>query len=900
MSYLKRNIKPAFKTVTFHFKEYICFYIAVMIIQILFGIIVMSASSNIKYERKTVSETYNYHISFLNMNKRQYDYLSKMGDSKYDPSDYPNETVPPAQTGNNVIFKFVKEDSRGSGGSKTYDMYFLFEDRDGTSPEKLYKRYQKLYERDLKVLRDEHGDYEVILSPLYNIDDRLASVKATCATWLAVLGGVSIAVFILLYNIRINHFKFTYGIYMSFGADSKKLFGTCFWEVMVISWLTLLPSALIATLTDFAFFKLGGYEYFFSPQLMLWVIIFMIPIILISVYLPVKNTAVKPPLKLLLAEDNSNLASSPRISSGVIGRKFPWSYEKLSLLRFRKYNIQLTLSSVVFAALFVCTSFYCSVYSYSMNVKQPEFTVKFEQNRVEHTQIITSKGEESKRFETLRKTLYKPDVYLSVRNENGKAYAFEKFYDNSLYEYSYTDAPGGTRIRSFTALDGTDATAEYESAKAEALKGDASEENLRQFEEYFDSDKYILEKLGNGVADKAFILKKEEKKIITYEGPTYESWMEKSLYSIGGITDVFKNCSVDAFGISSYAMFQQSDVKRDSSFLTHPRDRRYSEATINVEYRAADSEIINYLENSFECSGDFDDLVNVGSRVIISNSVNNKEALNIKVGDNIKIAKLKSLKKRPTLADGLEGDKYLEFIMKHGEFEYRTYKVCGIIENMSSDGNMVMYFSDEEFKAITNIEPLYKEVSIFVDQSLSDSAVNALSADLRHWAKDHDYTRVEWLNTLSETRSERAMLKLPIFQTIAVMILILSPIFWFFSQIMFYKKREKEFELLRGMGAVESEIRKLFLADGLMLAGLGALVTLLLSSVGVFVMYSLTQKYLTIFVTATAVKYNFEFPLVAVVAATSASAVFGFLSSYLPYGINKKNLKNKASEEFGE
>ena len=122
-----------------------------------------------------------------------------------------------------------------------------------------------------------------------------------------MLGIVSVVILILLYNIRINHFKFTYGIYMSFGADSKKLFGTCFWEILIISGLTLIPSAIIATVADFLFFEVAGYSYHFAPYLMLFAVLFMVPVVMIAVYLPVKATAVKPPLKLLLVHLLKNL-----------------------------------------------------------------------------------------------------------------------------------------------------------------------------------------------------------------------------------------------------------------------------------------------------------------------------------------------------------------------------------------------------------------------------------------------------------------------------------------------------------------------------------------------------------------------------------------------------------------
>ncbi len=898
ISYLKRNIKLAFKTVTFHFKEYLCFYVAVLIIQTLFGIIIMSSANNIKTEEKEVGDNYGYHLSITGLNKKQYDYMMRLEDPDYDPNDYKTQVTPPIPTGPKKALKYVSETVNGSGSNRTYDLFYLFEDDSGTSNEKLYNRFRQLYLGDLRSLGQ---NFNAEVSPLYTVGERLSEIRGSCALWLVLLAAVSIVVLILLYNIRINHFKFTYGIYMSYGADSKTLFSTCFWEVMLIAWLTLLPSALVATVTDFLFFKLADYEYFFTPYLMLFGLVFMIPIVLIAVYVPVKATAVKPPLKLLLAEDNSNLVTSPRISFQMLGKKFPSAYEKLSFTRFKKYNAQVVLSSVLFAALFIWTSFYCTIYQYTTTVNHPEFVINFNQKKNETVQKIPTKGEEVDEFNSLRRALYNDAVYAAIRQEGSVASEFEKFYDNTRYIYSYSES---TKLKTFKTIEGIDVTDEYNAARSKALKGDATEADLTKFEKYFDTNKYILDKTANQIVDKVYEIVIEEKVTVSYEGPTYTPEIGDELSSMSGIINTFKVSSQDAFLIDSFAMFQPSDVRGNSGFTVHPKEEKYTDVTIDAEYHAIDEEILSYIENNFKYTevGDskMSDILEYGSRVIISDSVNNKSALKIKPGDTIQIAILKSLTKEPTADDGLANDRYLDFLIEYGVFEYRQYIVCGVIENMSSDSNMVMYFSNDEYEAITGEAPLYKEVSVFVDQNMGDEAVNYLYSELRSWVTQYDYTSIDWNNTLGEANAERSMRKLPTFYTIAVMVLILSPIFWFFSQIMFYKKREKEFELLRGMGAIESEIKQLFLFDGAVMAAIGAVASIVLGGLGIFGMYAFAQKVMTYTVSGTSVKYVLDIPWVAIVIAVLVTAACGFVSSYLPYVINRRQSENKASEEFGD
>ena len=886
IGYLKRNIKLAFKTVTFHFRQYLCFYIAVFIIEMLFGIITMSASNNLYSDKKETMDEYDYHLVLTGVNEKQFAYLEVLRTGET------YKGGPPAPIGSNKAVEYVRDDMRKSGNERVYDVYYRLTDDEGTGIEALYERFIRLYNKDLRALGRNFG---ISLSPLYTLSERQTDTRVDCMVWVLLLGVVSVVILILLYNIRINHFKFTYGIYMSYGADSRKLYGTCFWEVLIIAFLTLIPAAIAATVADFLFFSLAGYSYHFAPYIMLFAILFMIPIVMLAVYVPVKATAVKPPLKLLLAEDNSNLVTSPRLSVQMLGKKFPGSYEKVSMGRFRKYNIQLILSSVLFAALFVWTSFYCGVYKYSTENERPEYRVKFNQREVVETTEVAKRGEAvTNAVDIVRRSLYTADVFMRRMQENSAASAFEKFYNNALYEYS-EDETGKHFVEKATDKDVTD---EYFSASDHALDGSYDPAELKKLENFLTSSEYDHDRNESGyaVATYPVVIEKVENKY--YVGDTYTPEMREDLLRIPGVTGVYKSCVSSAFELSSYVAFATDATKLNSGFLIHPKQPDVS-VSMSLDYCAADEELIDYFGSTFRVSGNASDLLDGEKKVIISDSVNNKSVLKLKVGDTIKVAKFKSFSKDPATESGLEGDRYLAFMLEYGEFEYETYEVCAIIEDMSSGENMSLYFSPEDYKAITGKEALFKEVAVYVEQDLDKNAVNTLGGELRSWAERYSYTSVEWENSLAESSAERSMRRLPLFGTIAVMLLVISPLFWFFSQIMFYNKRQKEFELLRGMGAIESEIKKIFISDGIMYAVLGAIATAILSAAGVFGINRLTLSMLSLSADPSNVRYVFEMPWGAAITAVLASALIGFLSCALPYIADRKRAAKKDSEEFG-
>ena len=115
---------------------------------------------------------------------------------------------------------------------------------------------------------------------------------------------------------------------------------------------------------------------------------------------------------------------------------------------------------------------------------------------------------------------------------------------------------------------------------------------------------------------------------------------------------------------------------------------------------------------------------------------------------------------------------------------------------------------------------------------------------------------------------------------------------------MFYKRRDREFELIRGMGAIEKEIKKIFVFDGLAMAALGVVSTILFSSVGMWLIHQINMKWFSRLNLSSRVLYSFEMPWIELAISIGLTAICGFLASYIPYRINKKQSSLTKSREF--
>jgi len=364
LEYLGRSIKIAWKSVFFNFKQYLCFFVAVIIVQLLFGMMSVSNDNNNDVEYAHVTEQYNYHMAFMGANSNQLRVLNE-GANEVFKSDR--------------IFEIVRCDSYYDAviDDEAYDIYirFIKDDLDKT-----VKRFKIKYEPTLEEL----GEYNKYETPLMTFEDNVRANRAVFVFITVLLLALCIFLLTSLYNIRLNQYKFQYGIYLTFGADFKMLFSTAFWELFIILVVTFIPTYAVSTVISFLIFKGSGAAFVFSGWSILKVFLFTLVVIVASVWTPMKLIAIKDPMTLIVTEDNSNLVTSPRASLSIFGEKFPTRYEFYSLWRFRKHVVQLLTTAIVFCALFIMGLYMSEIYATDLNYPRAQFAIDFKESGYEY------------------------------------------------------------------------------------------------------------------------------------------------------------------------------------------------------------------------------------------------------------------------------------------------------------------------------------------------------------------------------------------------------------------------------------------------------------------------------------------------------------------------------------
>lgn len=119
---------------------------------------------------------------------------------------------------------------------------------------------------------------------------------------------LSVLFLTVLYSVRINNYRFEYGIYMTFGADFRKLSENALFEMLTVTLITFLPSAVTAYITAAVIH--GGIVRigFGTPFLALGLLLVCTAV---SVIFPMYTVSRAYPMRNIIAEDNSAHVTSP-------------------------------------------------------------------------------------------------------------------------------------------------------------------------------------------------------------------------------------------------------------------------------------------------------------------------------------------------------------------------------------------------------------------------------------------------------------------------------------------------------------------------------------------------------------------------------------------------------------
>lgn len=423
---LKTLLKSAFKTVWYNKKRYVYFIILLIFIQSLISCIFMFNHNNNQNQVTYLEEQFqceikgekrSYYIILNDMTSEQYNHYCDAYNSVVGVSHYFRYTASVTKDGHYYVYV------------NFYNDHFS-----GKTPYQLYKKFMGI--QQIKELVSE--GVLITQTPLlkaYSTSVVNTSVSGLFALLVTALGALT---FGILFHTFINHYKFSYGVYMTYGANFKKLLSTSLSEMLILNLLTFVPAFLLSILIAFLLTILAGngISVLFYPMFISLACSVVMTVVAVTVV--IKRVSLYMPDKLLRSVNNESMITSPRRSVRLPQNSFPFRLEMLSMKRFRKYVITLLLTTLIFAGAFCAGTYFMGVRVAEENAKFPQFNISFPTNSIYDT---TS---DSKAEDTPETTEDEDAESTPTQSASGKTYD-EKIRE-LLYSFSAVDKVVKNRV----------------------------------------------------------------------------------------------------------------------------------------------------------------------------------------------------------------------------------------------------------------------------------------------------------------------------------------------------------------------------------------------------------------------------------------------------------------------
>ena len=757
------NLKNAFRSITKNRKEYICFYVAALVMTAGFWTVSLCTEANMHEARSEVAKEYDYHIEVALLDNEQYANLDQQLQYQIERE---NEYI--------ESYYWVNDGKALLDG--TYSCRILLDTTYG-----METAYLEVHNDMLN--RVSQGRRDIRFSPLYTFAEDYAT-PYTVQLWTVTLAWLafSVLMMVVLFLIRLDHFKFIYGMYMACGADFPKLMGAAGGELLSITALTWLPSTLIGCGIAGALYIPRGVGLWFSPVTILIPLLGSVIAVFVSVWFPMRRMSKQPPVRHLMAGDNTNLVSSPRRSFFLFGEDFPGKYELYGFWRMRKYYIRLVISAVLFASFFISGLYIAEMERFHNDLDPYEYHVA-----------------------------YRPsNYYLEVETEEGEI-----------------------------------------------------------------------------IGDEPWLPTEDQAEMILEDVDLFLSEIE----AVPGVSHAEWDVSLSGGFALSHLLLKPGQLYSAGEYTVASEERAsegYKWAVNNYAYTAVDKlwidNMINHGLATFE--GDPYAVLTTENGVIISEEVYNERTYDFKPGDQIVVAVFESME--GGMAPVFDPKELLRQQIKAYKFRYETYTVCAVVSGLNSESTITFGVGYENYTALTGRPPVRTELKIYMEKGTDMDTVRAAEGQIRKAVSPFS----DWLVTPTGNYFETSVKGLKndsaVILTLAVCLLVISPMVWYFSQIMFYRKRRNEFAVLHALGAPDDAFAKMHRLAGGVLSAAAFLITILLSLLCNYLVYYTVGTLLPWLHLTESLHYEFRLSLPALIACVLVSALCGFLSCELPYRLYTK------------
>lgn len=318
--------------------------------------------------------------------------------------------------------------------------------------------------------------------------------------------------------------------------------------------------------------------------------------------------------------------------------------------------------------------------------------------------------------------------------------------------------------------------------------------------------------------------------------------------------------------------------------------------------------LAEYIGETYTVRGDVGALSESKNNIIVGSTYQNRDAFSFALGDTVQIA-------FPELDENgdpvrIEGKEPIEETAKstalwEQQYEklsmrYETFTIVAVIEDFPSGAQGVpVVLNSEMYETITGTAPVSDSLLVYAEEGLSFDALTSTEGYLRQIATKLGNGTVHTYNTRFYDAVTSQFCYDSFLPIAGMAFLCFVPLHWFYSQALFFRRRENEFYVLSAISASPARIRSLFMSGCLVQIPIGIFSTVL-SLLASLLVYLFVERFLpNVLSIGGDVLRETTPPIWVFVLCLGVTLISSLLSAFLPYLTwRKRYASERAAADF--
>jgi hypothetical protein len=226
-------------------------------------------------------------------------------------------------------------------------------------------------------------------------------------------------------------------------------------------------------------------------------------------------------------------------------------------------------------------------------------------------------------------------------------------------------------------------------------------------------------------------------------------------------------------------------------------------------------------------------------------------------------------------------------------FEYTEYTIGAVIHNSKAGAFLTFGVSNDVYAALADTAAVRRNVTVQVDPMADMETIHAAYDEIRSLMSFYSGSVITQTNEHLQ-RKLLQMRNLPMLVLIlSVLILVICPLVWFFSQILFFGKRRVELDMLASFGATDRELRGMHRVSGAYMSAFSIVITLILAYAASGLVFLFCNRLMSSLGIGAGTRYEFYISIPALISCVLISIACAYLSSTLPYVMYRARIKRE-------